>query len=236
MQDRDIVYILKADINAQELKYSLRSIETNFPHRFVWFIGGQPEGLTPDRRIRHKQTGSDKWGLIRSSMLKVLQHEELSPEFYLFNDDFFVMRPFTGDFINYADRTLTERVEELRQTSHKWLTPYARTLKKAAEELKIMGCPEINYDVHLPMLFEKDKAMKAIMSCSSPQMRSVYGNYTRTPYIMRDDVKVYDLVTVPEDADFISTNDDTFNKGAVGEYIRGCFPHPSRFEKGDADV
>lgn len=223
----DIVYILREDIQPDELRYSLRSVEKNFPHRFVWFVGGEPEGITPDRMIRHKQEGN-KWERIRSSMFKVCEDPELTEEFYLFNDDFFVMQEQVGDFVNFADRTLTWRVEDLKKINP-WLNPYGRTIHKAKEELKAQGFGEVNFEVHMPMLFEKSK-IDAIRRCSSPQMRSVYGNVTRCRWIQHDDVKVYDLETVPEGADYISTNDDTFRNGAVGRYIRGIFSEPSRFE------
>ena len=42
---RDIVYIIKDDLPTTELKYSLRSVEANFPHRLVWFVGGKPDKL-----------------------------------------------------------------------------------------------------------------------------------------------------------------------------------------------
>ena len=54
----DIVFVLKDKLDTEELRYSLRSIEKNFPHRYVWFVGGQPEGFKPDRALPHKQSGS----------------------------------------------------------------------------------------------------------------------------------------------------------------------------------
>ena len=225
----DIVYILKQDIDPFELTYSLRSIEKNFPHRKVWFIGGKPKGLTPDVMVEHKQTGENKWDNIRTSMWKIIQEPELTDDFFLFNDDFFVMKPFKGKFTNYVDQTLSWRIEELRK-ENPWLMPYGRTLYKAREELKALGYGEKNFEVHLPMLFNKELAHQAIYQCSSPQMRSVYGNITKLPTKEHPDVKVYDLETVPENPDFLSTNEKTFSEGAVGEYIRGVFLKPSRFE------
>lgn len=225
----DIVYILKEELDTEELIYSLRSIEANFPHGKVWFVGGQPQGLTPDVAFKHKQVGESKWDLIRSSMLKVVGSEELTDKFFLFNDDFFVMKPFKGEFVNFVDGSLTERIEELRKLNP-WLNPYARTLYKAREELKSLGYGERNFDVHLPMLFTKEKVKEAINKCSSPQMRSIYGNITQEPCIEHKDVKVYDMNLVPEDMDFLSTNDDTFKKGKVGEYIRGVFSSPCKYE------
>lgn len=226
----DIVYILKDEFNCEELRYSLRSVEKNFPHRFVWFVGGQPKGFHPDRAIQHKQVGSTKWDMIKSSMWKAVENEEVSDDFFLFNDDFFVMKKFKGEFVNYVDMTLAERIDELRRNVHPWLNPYGRTLFKAEQELTSLGCPTMNYDVHLPMMFNKELFKASINKCSSPQMRSVYGNLNAVPFVIHQDVKVYDMETVPKDLDFLSTDEDVFEKGRVGAYIRKQFPTPSRWE------
>ena len=226
---RDIIYILKDKMDTDELRYSLRSVEKNFPHRFVWFVGGQPKGFKPDRAIPHKQEGALKWELIRSSMYKAVENEELSDEFFLFNDDFFIMKPVKGEWKNFVDMTLSERIEELK-LENPWLNIYGRTLFKAEQELLSLGAPTMNYDVHLPMLFKKSEVVEAIKQCSSPQMRSVYGNVTRSPFKVRPDVKVYDMDTVPEDPDFLSTNDKVFTDGRVGAYIREKFPTPCKYE------
>ena len=226
----DIVYILKEDMDTAELRYSLRSVEKNFPHRFVWFVGGQPKGFSPDRAIRHKQTGATKWDMIKSSMWKAVENEEVSDDFFLFNDDFFVMKPVKGQFKNFVDMPLAERIDELRRNVHPWLNPYGRTLYKAEQELMSLGCPTMNYDVHMPMLFNKELFKTSVNKCSSPQMRSVYGNLNSIPYVIHPDVKVYDLETVPEGADYISTSEDIFQTGRVGAYIRDQFPQPSKYE------
>jgi hypothetical protein len=230
MKKLDIVYILKQDMeDTNELRYSLRSIEKNFPFRKVWFVCGQPKGLVPDGRIVHRQQSDVKWERIKESMWQVIKNDEVTDDFFLFNDDFFVMKPFKGSFTNFVDGTLERRIQELRQ-DFAWLKPYGRTLYKAQQELRSLGCPEMNYDVHLPMLWNKQLAAASINQCSSPQMRSVYGNINRSPFIVRPDVKVYSMEEIPDDSDFLSTNDDTFRKGAVGRYIRDQFTEPSRFE------
>lgn len=224
----DIVYILKEDIQPAELIYSLRSVEKNFPFNKVWFVCGQPKGLKPDGQIIHEQAGKTKWDWIKSSMFEVLRNDEITDTFFLFNDDFFVMKPFKGKFVNYVDGTLERRIEELH--SSLGMSPYCRSLYKAQQELISARLPQMNYDVHLPMLVTKTGMSAALKSFSSPQMRSLYGNYNQVPYILHDDVKEYTLDKVNEDADFLSTNDDTFLNGKVGEFIRSSFPNPSRFE------
>ena len=224
----DIVYVLAEEDQHEELRYSLRSVEKNFPHRKVWFVGALPEGFKPDAHIKHVQQGPSKWAKIRSSMYQVLDNPDVTDDFFWFNDDFFVMKPFEGEFVNYCDGSLERRVNELH--SGEGMNAYTRTLYKAWQELMGMRCPAMNYDVHLPMLFNKELARNSINKCSSPQMRSIYGNINRIPYIIHPDVKVYDLETVSEDPDFLSTNGKNFYEGAIGEYIRKAFPKKSRFE------
>ena len=233
--NRDIVYILKDDIATEELRYSLRSIEKNFPHRFVWFVGGQPEGLKPDRMLRHTQVGANKWLKIKSSMLEVVKQEELSDEFFLFNDDFFVTKPFGKKFVNFTDRTLADRIEDFRKENPR-LNRYARTLVQTEEELKAQWYGTLNFEVHIPMLFEKNKVEAALCNCFSPQMRSLYGNIVGCKVIDRRDVKVNSFSDIPYGMDFVSTNDNTFTCGNVGRYIRDLFKEPSRFEQNGQGV
>lgn len=228
MPKYDIIYILKDNIDPEELRYSLRSVEKNFPHNKVWFIGGKPKGFNPDGAIYHQQSGPTKWDQIKSSMWKAIECDEITQEFFLFNDDFFVMKPFKGKFVNYVDKELEDRIDEL----HKGLgmTAYCRTLFKAMNELRALKLPEHNFEVHLPMLVDKTGMAAALRRISSPQMRSAYGNVNLVPTVQHKDVKVYDLEKVPEDPDYLSTNDETFREGAVGKFIRESFPKPSRFE------
>lgn len=225
----DLIYILKADIDTDELKYSLRSVEKNFPINRVWFVGGQPKGLEPDIRIPHVQVGNSKWEMIRSSMWKAVSDERLSEDFFLFNDDFFVMEPVdTDSFRNFVDGTLEKRIDELHSESG--MNAYTRTLFKLEQELKTMHEPTMNFDVHLPMLLNKEQVRSTLYKCSSPQMRSAIGNINRLPFVIHPDVKVYDLESVPVNETYLSTNDDTFRKGNVGKYIRETFTTKSRFE------
>lgn len=225
----DLIYILKADIETEELKFSLRSVEKNFPINRVWFVGGQPEGLEPDIRLQHEQIGNSKWEMIRSSMWKAINDERLSEDFFLFNDDFFVMKPVdTDSFRNFVDGTLERRIDELHSESG--MNAYTRTLFKLEQELKTMHEPTMNYDVHLPMLLNKEQVRSTLYKCSSPQMRSAIGNINRLPFVIHPDVKVYDMESVPTDETYLSTNDETFRKGNVGKYIRETFTTKSRFE------
>ena len=56
MKNYDIVYFLKDTYYNEELRYSLRSVEENFPHARVVFAGGCPVGFKPDLHIEIEQS------------------------------------------------------------------------------------------------------------------------------------------------------------------------------------
>ena len=226
---RDIVYILKEDIDPFELKYSLRSIEQNFPHRKVFFVCGEPKGLKPDVQIKHKQTGTNKWENTKSSLLKVIGCEEITEDFFLFNDDFFVMKPVKGEFINYVGGTLEFRIRDL--LIHCGRSSYAVQLEKTRNELLSDGYDSMSFCVHLPMLINKTKCREVLNALGSPMFRSQYGNRARVPYVYHEDVKIYENNDRPrEDIDYLSTTEKSFRDGLVGQLIRERFDKPSRFE------
>lgn len=227
----DVVYILREDIDPYELRYSLRSVAENFPHRKVFFVCGQPAGLIPDGRLAHKQTGETKWQRARSSLFKILNCEDITEDFFLFNDDFFVMKPVTGEFINFAGGTLEWRIRDLMQ--HCGRSGYCQQLEKTRQELLCAGFDAMSFCVHLPMLINKKKCAEVLSDLDSPMFRSQYGNRARIPYTFHEDVKVYENnIEPPEDADYLSTTEVTFRDGKVGEFIRSRFPEPCRFEEG----
>lgn len=91
LKDMDIVYVVKDAAYNDELKWSLRSVEKNFPHKRVWFYGGKVVGLHPDKQVVVKQEGSRKYDRVRNMLKMIAENDEITEDFVLFNDDFFVM-------------------------------------------------------------------------------------------------------------------------------------------------
>lgn len=229
----DIVYILREDIGRapDELIYSLRSVEQFFPHRKMWFVGGQPAGLTPDARLEHKQIGGTKWAKVRSSLEKIIECNDISENFFLFNDDFFVLQRPTIPFVNYTNGTLEKRIKDIeRKNGHR--SGYTRGLLHLYKQLLIKHCDTMSFAVHLPILINKTLLAKTLKEFpNTPMYRSAYGNLNEIPYVYHKDIKIYDMNSIPEeDWDYVSTTEDTFAKGQVGKWIRDKFPEPSRYE------
>ena len=221
----DVVYILRNNIvNPSELVYSLRSLD-NFQHGDVWFAGGIPRRVKPDKAIPIEQKGLTKWERTTFTLRKVCECPDVSNPFYLFNDDFFILKP--TDHIPYMyESTIEERVKVTGITS------YTKQLQQTADELKRRGLSVNNYALHVPMLIDKDKALEVIDTFEGfPMFRCLYGNYWNVGGINAHDVKIHENnKNVPDDADFVSTNDTSFMYGKVGQYLRRTFPTKCKYE------
>lgn len=231
LKSMDIVYFVKASSQNEELRYSLRSVEQNFPHRNVWFIGGCPEGLHPDRQLEVSQNEKTKWENTSKSFKAACENNDISDNFVLFNDDFFVMKPV--EFLPYySDGIIESRIQQLRR-HHMHDTLYSSRLMSTVNLLKNAGLPTVSYAVHFPMVINKHEMLQTFEAFPDGLMwRSIYGNHHHKPAIKVFDCKINDIRKQPDSNwTFLSTQDLTFRSGCVGSYIRKIFTEPSKFEK-----
>lgn len=232
MDKYDVVYILKNDIKPDELKYSLRSIEKNLPHRNVWFVGGQPNGLFPDNRIQMIQSGILKWEKARSSLIRACKNKDISERFWLFNDDFFVMKPVEDD-TPFFGGMLRDRILRIEHRHGDKRTGYTKALRYCEQVLQDAEFSTFDYALHLPMLVDKKKMLEAIDTFPNcPMFRSLYGNYAGIGGVQHDDVKITGIdESIPDDADYVSTADSSFRCGKVGREIRRRFSEKCQYEQ-----
>ena len=230
LSDMDIVYFVKESATNEELRYSLRSVDKNFPHRHVWFIGGKPSGLEPDRWIHLVQNQSTKWDNTSMLLKTACKTPEVSDEFVLFNDDFFVMKP-VDSLPYYSDGTIERRVKQL-QSKYNRDSSYSSRLQQTAKMLKESGFPTISYAVHFPIIINKAEMLQTFERFPNGLMwRSIYGNHHRKPAVTVQDCKINDLNRAPsKEAVFLSTQDVTFRSGSVGRYIRSSFLDKCKYE------
>lgn len=233
MEKYDVVYILKYDVGLGELRYSLRSIEKNLPHGDVWFVCGQPFGLIPDRTITMRQKGILKWEKARSSMLKVCSNPHVPDKFWLFNDDFFVLKPVESEEPFFGG-TLRDHILHIEHRYNDKHTGYTRALRYCESTLNDSDLPTFDYALHVPMLIDKQKMLEALESFPDcPMFRSLYGNYAGIGGDQHDDVKIVSLTEgIADGADYVSTSNDSFKNGLVGKQIRDMFPDMCRYEYG----
>lgn len=227
----DIVYLLKDGPN-EELRYSLRSVAQNFPHRRVVFVGGKPEDITPDKFIKVEQNQGSKWNNTRQNLQRACEDEEISDDFWLFNDDFFIMGDYQGNGLEF-DGSLWLHICEIENRHNMNKSNYTLRLRHLLQTLRKAGIPDPkNYAVHRPMLINKRKALAVMAKYpDEPMFRALYGNLEGSEGKPAKDCKVTPWLKPPyELSDIISTEDRCFAKDAVGRYIRERFKKPSRWE------
>ena len=232
MNEKDIVYFMKESTTNEELRYSLRSVEKNFPHSKVWFFGGCPDGFKPDVYVKTRQNQSSKYMRVRNMIRIAIETKELSENFWLFNDDFFVMSKI-GYVIPTVDGSLARKIQ-LLERKYNGKTSYSSRLRNTVYALQKMERDRLNYEMHIPMEINKYKAAVILDAFDdNTAFRSTYGNYYGLARSIQPDVKIYDCEST-FDPDihnvFLSTSDRSFNRGRVGDYIRREFNTPSKYE------
>lgn len=233
IEEYDIVYMVKDAIYNEELRYSLRSVEKNFPHNRVWFVGGKPMYFHPDRQVVINQKGKTKWDRVRMMFKAVADNDDITDNFVLFNDDFFVMKP-VATLPPFEYGSLDDLCKRIERKNGGRPTQYTLKLRETESILKRGGYPTYNFELHVPIILNRRRLRKIIEAYPDTKgTRSLYGNTYLTTYSkLMKDVKIFDSKTIPKaDSIFLSTEDVSFKKGKVGEYIRQQFPYKSKWEK-----
>ena len=230
-KDIDIVYILRNDIEPQELRYSLRSLK-NFPHGKVWFFGGEPAYLRADGQKYVAQRGDTPWSRVSYTLRQVCEDNDVTEDFWLFNDDFFVMKPLQ-EYVPRYNGTLMEHVAEVEARHGGHPSAYTAELRQTAKALEAKGYDTKNYACHVPILINREKALKTLNEFPFvPMFRSLYGNQFDIGGVNLPDVKIAVINKEPDhEAELLSTADNSWLVGKIGAYIREQFPEPCRYEE-----
>lgn len=232
----DVVYVFK-DSKSDELRYSIRSVAKNWPHRKIWIVGDKPDWISEEvGHIDVFGTYSGRYRDVNNKLKVACNNDLISDPFWLFNDDFFVMKPVDVD--NYKttyDGTLEgkyKRLKEKYSMLDTWI--YLEGFSFAQKVLKMNHCPSRkNFENHVPMLMDKQKLSLVVRTFPyAVCRRSIYMNlYYPNDGVPGKDVKRYNNNDMVEMGDvLLSTNDVSF-KGNVGDYIKKKFKEKSRYER-----
>ena len=224
----DFVYVCREGEN-EELRYSIRSVVKNAPVDNIWVIGGKPDWYTGN--FISVKNDSGKFNNIKNCIKVASETDEISEDFVLMNDDFFITEKLNRVSLYYGG-VLTNR-----HTRHQELcgpNAYATLLSKTDAALKKSGIDQpLNYDVHVPMVINKTK-MRSIIH-KPYAMMSYYGNLFCSDGINIEDVKIYSTYrllsassTINNGTPYFSTEDGSFNK--MQHEIKEIFPEPSIYE------
>lgn len=227
----DIVYFVKNAPHNEELRYSLRSVEKNFPHKSIWIFGFCPYEFNPDHIVNVEQLQPTKWQNTRLLMERACKTDELTESFWLFNDDFFIMQPHES-LPPYYTGELQDHIARIESRHGGRITEYTRQLRRLVRTLRHDGLGTKNYALHKPMLINRAKMLETLAKYpQEPMLRALYGNHHNIGGVQMHDCKTA-LGARPgiKDEAIISTDDYAFAQTEVGTYIKQAFPERSRFE------
>lgn len=230
LSDLDIVIPVREGAN-EELRYALRTIAANVPHRAVWIVGGKPNWCTGVEHLRHTQR-SGKYQNVRNARRLAAEHPDISDTFMLWNDDIYAMEP-VADLPRYHRGSVASVLAAFRLRVGE--SPYVLGMAETKGYLEREGIETpLSYELHVPVALQKDRLLDVLdrgeAQLRLPHVRTLYGNLHGEPGPKIDDVKVHSMESEIPRGPWLSSSDDTFRYG-VGNVVRYLFGEPSRFER-----
>jgi hypothetical protein len=223
----DCVYVCRPGDN-EELRYSIRSVVANMPYDNLWLVGYKPSWYVGN--FISVPNTTTKFENIRLAIKAAAEHNEISDDFILMNDDFFVIKPANPDKVLHGGLLIDKisRYRSMLETGR-----YITLLENTHKFLVKSGIKNpLDYDIHTPIVFNKSNLLQIINRRHFP--RSLYGNMFKVGGEFTNDVKVYSdnsllKHNLPEDSPYISTQDDSFNN-LFNSLLKDMFTEPSKYE------
>lgn len=227
----DIVYLCRKGDN-EELRYSLRSVAKNLPESRVWLVGYKPNWYSGD--FISVPDISSKFYNIHNLINHIAFDDQISDDFIMMNDDFFITKPLDTVPVYHGGLLLDKinRYYELNPGSS-----YNRMLFRTYNYLVKNGIKDpLDYDIHIPLPFNRTKLRKTIVKKELP--RSTYGNLAGIGGEYMPDVKTYSRGSklsqrshnfLESDYPYISSEDGSF-LDILNGVLKDMFPEPSKYE------
>ena len=230
----DIVYPVRpGDVN-EELRYSLRSLDVNYPnHGTVWIVGFQPSWLTNVKFIEGNAS-SNGHANVYQNVLAACRHSGVSENAIIFNDDFFVTEPVTDIPLAYRG-TLAEHLNLPRLKATNAKSWWKDSLLTTQVCLQALGFEDpLSYELHIPMpvntrlMRETLERFNDVTPHNPPQWRTLYGNLHVDPNaaVRMGDGKAFRPGQIRRP--YLSTTDLSWRHFRPG--LSTMFPTPSRYE------
>jgi hypothetical protein len=182
----DFVYICKDGIN-EELRYSIRSVVESFPDSNIWVVGGKPDWYIGNYiKVDQKLT---KYKNAFYNLKSITESNEISESFVLMNDDFYIIKKIDS-IDNYHGGSLLEKINLYQKINSN--SGYTRKLLATYKKVLSLGIEDaLDYELHVPMMMEKEKLKEVLKNQDQFLWRSVYGNLFNVGGKEMQDVKVY---------------------------------------------
>jgi hypothetical protein len=182
----DFVYICKEGVN-EELKYSIRSVVESFPDSNIWVVGGKPDWYVGNYIEVHQI--HTKYKNAVENLKMICSSPQISNEFVLMNDDFYIIKKI-DNIDTFHGGYLLDKINLYQKLNGN--SNYTRKLSATYKRLKAIGIDDpLDYELHVPMVMEKQKLQEVLDKNDQFLWRSMYGNIFKVGGSEMQDVKVY---------------------------------------------
>jgi hypothetical protein len=243
----DIVYPLGdgSPWRNNEIRFSLRSLEKNLKGvGKIWVIGQKPSFLQNVNHIPYSdELVKNADGNIIRKILRACQEEELSEDFLLINDDHIILQPMIASEIPAYTKGDLKRFPQAFFKSTFWRSRLERTKDILIEK----DLPTIDFDVHTPMVMNKQKAIEAYSQFDFDNdigytYKSLYGNVVlgEGPELNDEKQRIFkfhfyeDLAKRMKSAQFLAFNDNGLNPD-LKILLVDLFPDKSIYENDEEE-
>ena len=229
----DFVYICKEGIN-EELKYSIRSVIESFPDSNIWVVGGKPDWYVGNYiNVEQKES---KYKNAVENLKTISTSDQISESFVLMNDDFYIIKKI-DKIENFHGGYLLNKINLYQKLNGN--SQYTRKLSGTYKKLKALGFENpLDYELHVPMIMEKEKLKIILELIDQFLWRSIYGNKFEVGGTEIQDVKVYTsgplvLKSYNLNIDshtYLSSADSSFNN-IFNKILKDKFNKKTKFER-----
>lgn len=220
-----------------DLRYSLRSLAANAPViDDVWIVGDVP-GWIRDAHTIPLDPLPGKFENQRQSIEAFLHHPDAPKQFYLLNDDHFVIERVDGPLPAYHIGKTSEFVASLpprKRLKNTWV----KAVMATAGWMEDMGYGDVLcYEAHTPLLFDRRK-LGDLLSAYPRDVRLAVGEMYAAAGAggegrdvgnakVRKDDRLADKLA--QDMPYLSASPVSWVQD-LGDYVRALFPEPCRWE------
>lgn len=223
--------------DGEQLKYTLRSIDTNLHLGDLQIVvtGDRPEVLNDTITYLPGNFEETKILRITGNVLRAASELAGEKRVLFVDDDYLLMEPATEVLNGYRMETLEEQVQGMiRGMGREWYLTQA--MQATLHACRSMSVP-LSWDIHRPLWFNPDSAqplLESIMKMKvTPTWRSMYGNFARTEadgpaFPMRDGI--FQGAYRPIGLSWLSSDEESW-AGPFGRRVKQMFTTPSRWER-----
>lgn len=221
-----------------ELRYSLRSVEKHLSGvRNVWIVGHLPDFLQNVNYISYQDKERCKEANIYKKIIRACEQSDISEDFLFMNDDHFLLIDCEVSKFPFYWRT------DLRSYSKTFTegNRYKAAIDNAYRALHARGFSLNSFDVHSPILYNKQKFLNVMPQYDWDQkityiIKSMYANSVGIVGEQAVDCKINsqmeseEIKAIIEKRKFFS-----MGNGAIGKKLKfvldELYPNPSKYER-----